>query len=143
MKIVDSSQMNQIDRRAGEEYGIPSLLLMENAGIRLWETFLSDLTQGQFPLPQGCGYGGGLRLPSLVFFAGTGNNGGDALVMARQAWNRGFRRITVVLARDPEELRRYGESSALHLSICRRLGIPLTVGGGNTTSWRRCWPRGM
>lgn len=29
---VTASQMRAIDRRANEKYGIPSLLLMENAG---------------------------------------------------------------------------------------------------------------
>ena len=127
VKIVDSSRMNEIDRRSTDEFGIPPLILMENAGIRLWERFLQDLGEHRFPLPRGCGLGRKFRKPSLVFFAGPGNNGGDALVMARQAWNQGFRRIRVILARRPNT-QGYSESTALHLNICRQLGIPLGVG---------------
>ena len=126
VKIVGSSQMNEIDRRSTDEFGIPPLILMENAGIRLWEKFLRDLGEHQFALPQGYGLSQRLQKPSLIFCAGPGNNGGDAMVMARQAWNQGFRRIKVVLARRPGG-RGYGENAALHLNICRRLGIPLVA----------------
>ena len=34
MKVVTSEQMREIDRRAIEDLGIPSIILMENAGIK-------------------------------------------------------------------------------------------------------------
>ena len=37
MKIVTAAEMRNIDRRASDEYGVPSLILMENAGIRVVE----------------------------------------------------------------------------------------------------------
>ena len=45
MKIVTAAEMRNIDRRASDEYGVPSLILMENAGIRVVEvaeTFLEN-----------------------------------------------------------------------------------------------------
>ena len=37
MKIVTAKEMQALDRKAIEEHGIPSLRLMENAGLRLFE----------------------------------------------------------------------------------------------------------
>ena len=41
MKILTAGQMRVIDRRAFEEFGIPSVLLMENAGRRVAEEVLA------------------------------------------------------------------------------------------------------
>ena len=36
MKLVDSAAMQEIDRRAQLEYGIPAIVLMESAGALAW-----------------------------------------------------------------------------------------------------------
>lgn len=69
MKIVTSSQMKKIDRIAIEEYKIPSLTLMENAGISV-----VNLIKRKFGCPEG---------KKIVIFCGKGNNGGDGFVVAR------------------------------------------------------------
>ena len=78
--------MATIDRRAQDEFAIPSALLMEDAGVCAWSLFVDRAGAGR--LPRG----------RLVFVAGKGNNGGDALVMARRALCQGARGLTVVLA---------------------------------------------
>jgi len=108
MKIVSSQAMALIDRRAQEEYHIPSLLLMENAGIKAWLYIKEEIFRGVLP--------GG----RLVFVAGKGNNGGDAFVMARQLLLDGLEEITIILAS--------GEplpctNPAINLEICHNLGI--------------------
>ena len=65
--------VRELDRRAIEDYGIPSILLMENAGRACADEAL--------PLMAGRG-------PVLVL-CGPGNNGGDGLVIARTLANRG------------------------------------------------------
>jgi NAD(P)H-hydrate epimerase len=86
MKVVSSEAMATIDRRAQDEFAISSALLMEDAGVCAWSLFVERAGAGNVPRGH------------LVFVAGKGNNGGDALVMARRAFCQGARGPTVVLA---------------------------------------------
>ena len=89
MKVLTSAEMREVDRRT-IELGIPSLVLMENAGMRVVE-----LLERKFaPLSE----------QRIVVFCGKGNNGGDGLVIARQLYTR-FRprALHVVLAAEPPE----------------------------------------
>jgi len=85
MKIVDNQGARKVDRISQEKYGIPGDILMENAGIRIFDALVRELNPG-FDTP-------------LVFLAGGGNNAGDALVMARQAFVHGYRKLSVVRIR--------------------------------------------
>jgi len=105
MKIVSAARMAEIDRVSIEEYGYPGIVLMENAGIRMFDRFISL-----------CGD----RSLRLVFVAGGGNNGGDALVMARQAFFAGFKHISVILTSD-----KFSESAEIHRRICTNLKLPV------------------
>ena len=107
MNLVTSQQMQEIDRRAQEEYAIPGLVLMEQAGVKGFHAAMELLEQTDPETP-------------LLFIAGSGNNGGDALVMAREASMQGFIDVSILLVK--EEL---GEAAALQLAICRRLGLPV------------------
>ena len=69
MKILTAGQMRVIDRRAFEEFGIPSVLLMENAGRRVAEEVLAGR--------------GNPAEERIVIVCGRGNNGGDGFVAAR------------------------------------------------------------
>ena len=75
MKIVNAQQMREIDNKAINDYKIPSIVLMENAGIRTVEV-IED-------------YLGEVSGKAIVIVAGTGNNGGDGLVIARHLINAG------------------------------------------------------
>lgn len=108
MKIVGSDTMARIDRESRERYAIPSIILMENAGIKAWAAVRSAPRGG--PLP-------GAR---MVFAAGRGNNGGDALIMARQAFLEGAREISVILAGGRPEA---ASDPAVDLAMCESLGI--------------------
>ncbi len=119
MKIVTADEMGDLDRRSSAEYGIPPLVLMENAGIKIWEAFLKDREKGLFRFSPSA-----REDPRIVFLCGGGNNGGDGMVMARQGWNGGFRRLTVVLSADPGH-KPFSASAETQLRICRRLGIPV------------------
>ena len=69
MKIATVKEMREIDKAALDEYGIPEILLMENAGREavavLMDRFCSRSSHSEGVL------------------AGRGNNGGDGLVAAR------------------------------------------------------------
>jgi len=74
MKVVSAQQMREIDRRAIEGYGIPGVVLMENAGLQV----VRVLEQRFSPLAH----------KKVAVIAGRGNNGGDGFVIARHLFNR-------------------------------------------------------
>jgi ADP-dependent NAD(P)H-hydrate dehydratase / NAD(P)H-hydrate epimerase len=110
MKAVTGAQMREIDRRAEAEYGIPSLLLMENAALRVVEAAEQMLRAG-----------GGRR---VTVVAGKGNNGGDGLAAARHLFGRGWD-VTVWLVADPESVQ---GDARVNLEIVRQVGVPLHSG---------------
>ncbi|HCL89838.1 MAG TPA: bifunctional ADP-dependent NAD(P)H-hydrate dehydratase/NAD(P)H-hydrate epimerase, partial [Candidatus Atribacteria bacterium] len=69
MKVVTNQQMREIDRKAIEENKISGLALMENAGLRIFQSLKNIYTD--------------LRLKKILIFSGSGNNGGDGFVVAR------------------------------------------------------------
>lgn len=83
MKLAKAAEMRALDERAIHEYGMPGVVLMENAGratveaIRRWRGELSD--------------------QKVVIVAGPGNNGGDGLVIARHLQQAGCRVVIVTL----------------------------------------------
>lgn len=74
MKILNRATMRNADQRTSEEYGLPGLVLMETAGIRVVEFILSLKRD----------------LKRIVVLAGPGNNGGDGLAAARLLAGAGF-----------------------------------------------------
>ncbi len=68
------SQVRDLDRRALDEYGIPGIVLMENAG-RGCAKLLMRLNPEKWP---------------TVILCGPGNNGGDGFVIARHLDNAGW-----------------------------------------------------
>jgi NAD(P)H-hydrate epimerase len=73
VKVLTAAQMRDVDRRT-VELGIPSIILMENAGQRVVEF----LEREYAPLSK----------QRIVVVCGKGNNGGDGLVVARQLHTR-------------------------------------------------------
>ncbi|OFV98166.1 MAG: hypothetical protein A3H28_14000 [Acidobacteria bacterium RIFCSPLOWO2_02_FULL_61_28] len=88
-KILTAKQMQEIDRISSEKLGIPSLVLMENAGRNVFR-----LLEEKFPQ---------LATERILILCGKGNNGGDGFVVARQLLMRGYRPRVVLLA-EPEGL---------------------------------------
>jgi len=103
--IVSSERMTEIDRAAQKDYGIPGIILMEQAGRKAFQVFLDR-------------YQDAGKQSRLVFAAGGGNNGGDALVMARAAFLEGYAEITVVIT-----AQKLNEQMTVHELICRNLGL--------------------
>lgn len=101
-------QAREIDRRAVEEYGLSSLVLMENAGRGLADTL--------------CGLGNG---GMVVICCGKGNNAGDGFVLARHLDLRGVPTKTLVWA-EPGELR---GDAATNFAVLKRCGVPVETFG--------------
>lgn len=88
MKVVTGETMQRMDRRAIEEFGIPGISLMENAG-KWCATAIAER------------FGPAAGRMALVV-AGKGNNGGDGYVIARLLRQEGWEVRTIVLARRQE-----------------------------------------
>ncbi|MCL6621998.1 MAG: NAD(P)H-hydrate dehydratase [Syntrophobacterales bacterium] len=104
MKLVTAADMRELDRRTIEEVGVPSLVLMENAGR---STYL--VLRREFP---------DLRGPVAVL-AGRGNNGGDGCVVARYAANAGLPVWVLLVARREQ----VSGDARVNLEILDRLGV--------------------
>lgn len=79
--LFGADAMREADRRASDDHGIPSILLMERAGLAAAREVLAA-----FP---------GRR--AAVILVGRGNNGGDGMVVARHLAEAGWR-VTVASA---------------------------------------------
>jgi len=69
MRVLNTQQMREADRRTIEEIGIPSIVLMENAGRQVVAAMQSRFEE--------------LPTMRVAVLCGRGNNGGDGFVVAR------------------------------------------------------------
>ena len=83
MRIASAAEMAAIDRTATEQFGIPELELMENAGQAAYQLLCSNFSAE---------LAGG-----VLVLVGTGNNGGDGLVVARLLAAAGVRVALLLL----------------------------------------------
>jgi NAD(P)H-hydrate epimerase len=110
--VLSVESCRRLDRLAVERYGIPSIVLMENASIGLRDAALGMMARAE--------------ASRVVIVAGTGNNGGDGLALARHLHNGGAE-VGVVLV---GEASRVGGDAATNLDIVRRMNIPFRTAGG-------------
>ncbi|MDI6741535.1 MAG: NAD(P)H-hydrate epimerase, partial [Smithella sp.] len=68
MKIVGTEAMRFMDRYAVAKLGIAEQILMENAGLAAFNLLKNKVN---------------IRGSKILIFCGSGNNGGDGLVVAR------------------------------------------------------------
>jgi hydroxyethylthiazole kinase-like uncharacterized protein yjeF len=104
MKLVTAAEMRELDRRTIEEVGVPSLVLMENAGRTTYQVL-----RREFP---------GLAGPVAVV-AGRGNNGGDGFVVARYLAN-GRIPVTVFLLAEKGQVQ---GDARVNLDILDHMGV--------------------
>src|SRR5882672_5600291 len=102
--FLSRDEARALDRRALDEWGIPGVVLMENAGRNMAELLLRL----------------GITGP-VVVCCGKGNNGGDGFVIARHLNNAGVA-VRVLLFADPASLT--GDAAVNH-RILVQLGWPV------------------
>lgn len=86
MKITTTDEMRDIDRATSTEFGVPSLVLMENAG-----TSVAQFAMQTYP-----------NARSFAIVCGKGNNGGDGFVAARKLKEAGREVLILLLAKGDE-----------------------------------------
>src|SRR5215471_16033631 len=107
MRVLNSSQMREADRRTIEDIGIPSIVLMENAGRQVVATL--EAMYGE------------LLERNVAVLCGRGNNGGDGFVVARTLAQRGVN-ASVFLLGTVGDVRR---DARTNLEVLGRLGVPV------------------
>jgi len=112
MKVVNSKQMRALEQKAIEELGVSSILLMENAAIRLSEHCLRLINDNKFE--------------KILIVCGSGNNGGDGLALARHFYIKGID-VKVIYAGDVNKnsINDKKNDAAVNLEIIKKTGIPL------------------
>ena len=88
MKIAGRKIVRDIDDTTINKYGIPGLVLMENAGRAV-----SNVIINNYPTAE-----------KIAVFCGSGNNGGDGFVIARHLLSAG-KDVTTYILRNPSEYR--------------------------------------
>jgi len=103
--VLTRDRVRALDDEAVRRYGIPSMVLMENAAIGALAAARSMLR--------------GVRSPRVVVCAGPGKNGGDGFALARHLHNDGAL-VRIVTALSPG---RCVGDGALQRDIVRRMGL--------------------
>ncbi len=103
MKLALNSEMREIDKVTIEKYGIPGVVLMENAGNAVVDEILKHDKD----------------IKRVLILCGTGNNGGDGFVIARHLHNAGIN-IRVFVVGQPKDIT--GDAELNH-QVLRKLDI--------------------
>jgi hydroxyethylthiazole kinase-like uncharacterized protein yjeF len=113
--LFSRRQAQTFDKFAQEKLGIPSIVLMENAGRSVAEEAIKLLRNAQRAVPAGRQV---TRNAYIVIVCGTGNNGGDGLVAARHLINSGVK-VKVYLVGSPAKLK---DDPKTNLNILLKMG---------------------
>lgn len=100
-------RIRELDRLAVQEFGIPSIVLMENAAQGLTTHALAMMRE--------------MSSNKAVIFCGPGNNGGDGLALARHLSNHNAQ-VSIVLAHNPDK---YKGDARTNLEIVQRMGLEI------------------
>ncbi len=110
---LTSAEMAAVDRAMVENYGIDLIQMMENAGRALATLARDRFLDGD---PQG---------KTVVILAGSGGNGGGALVAGRRLHGWGAT-VRTVLAQEEDG---FASVPAKQLAILKRLGVEVVSSG--------------
>lgn len=103
-KILSAEEMREVDRQTTEKYGIPSIILMENAAHAAANVIKEKL-------------GGSVAGKSFLILCGKGNNGGDGAALARILWSQGAL-VRVFLFGNIEETK---GDARINFEFCKKL----------------------
>jgi len=98
MQYLNRKQLQKKDRLATTKYGIPSIILMENAGRAAANEAIKLIRK---------------KIAKITVICGKGNNGGDGFVMSRHLHNQGH----MVSAKSRSA------ATDTNINIVRKLGI--------------------
>lgn len=106
-KSITVTQIQNLDKIAIRRYGIPSLILMENAGRAVAQEIEMVL--------------GGKKKPIVTVVCGVGNNAGDGFVAARHLINAGIG-VKILLVGKGQQLK---HDAAVNYRILKKIKCPI------------------
>ncbi len=104
MKLASVDEMRFMDRFAMDKLGISEEILMENAGLAAVNLLQKEI---------------GIRDKKFVIFCGSGNNGGDGLVVARLIHSKGGKAIVFLTG----DRKKYRGAAKTNLDIIAELPV--------------------
>jgi hydroxyethylthiazole kinase-like uncharacterized protein yjeF len=105
-RVYSIADLRELDRRAHEEYGMPTLLLMEHAGQGLAKVILNATDA--------------MKTQRVLIVCGPGNNGGDGYAAARLLLDSGVT-AHVVAVGIPKE----GTDAGVNAEMAANFGVPV------------------
>jgi NAD(P)H-hydrate epimerase len=124
---LSRAEVRRVDERAVRELGIPSVVLMENAGRNAAAVVLEEQARN--------------AAGRVVVLAGTGNNGGDGFVVARHVANAGVPVAVVIVG----ERARIAGDAATNLRVIEAMAAAgrssLQIGDVTTPEAARAFAR--
>ncbi|MEO5768230.1 MAG: NAD(P)H-hydrate epimerase, partial [Polyangia bacterium] len=136
--VLSCAQMRSVDAAAMEQTGLPTLMLMENAGRGVAESIWRRLSAGA-----GARYARGeqARPGAVAVVCGGGNNGGDGLVVARQlsVLAEGQVAVRVLMVASPGRLT--GDAAVMWRALRGLAGV--TVADWSDVTDPAAWARAM
>ncbi len=116
MRVLTTQQMREADRRTIEDIGLPSIVLMENAGRQVVAAMESAFEA--------------LASMRVAVLCGRGNNGGDGFVVGRTLFERHLD-VGVYLVGHAEDVK---GDARVNLDVLRNVGMDI-VEIGDAAAW--------
>ena len=101
--LVTGNQMKELDAYTIKEMGIPSLVLMERAGVAVYQEMLKEK----------------LSLDKTLVLCGGGNNGADGVVIARLLFLAGYKADVCIIG-NPDH---FTEEMKKQIEIGKKYGL--------------------
>lgn len=105
-RLITYKSAKEIDRLSQDKYLIPSISLMESAARSFYLAIKDKLKSSKL----------------IVFVSGSGNNGADALAVARMAFCDGIKNIKIYFVDGHQS-----KENKIQYDICKALDIPFTT----------------
>lgn len=103
------AQVRKVDELAIRKYGIPGIVLMENAARAVFDVAMQMLH--------------GIERPRVAIVCGGGNNGGDGFAVARHLYNAHVD-VRIHLATEPARL---AGDALINCTIAKNMQLPMTT----------------
>ncbi len=109
MPYLSCEKIRSLDQTAIRKFGIPGIVLMENAAIRFTDAFVDTF--------------GSPTARKIVIVCGSGNNGGDGFAIARHLFN-GKANVTILFTKKVKDLGPQNDA-AINALAAKKMGIPI------------------